>query len=421
MHVDFFGSHFGCRQSQHHKFFVIKSVSFFAVFFYLMLNALFAQQMSLSINFGISNGTHTESKLAIARNGSPWKLVRPAKPVNSEVLEFGNNYLLTFEKSGYISKQISINTGNIPKEVQASGLTLTVSAEIKPENSGVNEPSLVRYKYDASAKGFIQEKAAPVVAATSPDESRKRAEAMLDLITKEEEKEQQYSKHFVKEDALEGRKGEGSTKKEIVLTEEQKQKEEARKAAAIKAADEARVAQLAKIEEQRKALQLKEIEDSRVKGIQREEELREQAAAQKVVEAELKEKDTKAAVLAREAEVARAEEERRRKDAEVKIELEKRKKEAQQKFQQEQRTSSPATSKVAEEKPMTIAEAGNIVSRFEEIIQEEKRVIKQITIKRERHTFVYRKVKYDWGGVYYFKNDMDITKLDFENESAAVK
>ena len=420
MRVDFSGIHFGCRQSQYHKFFVIKSVSFFAIFFYLMLNALFAQQMSLSINFGISNGTHTESKLAIARNGSPWKLVRPAKPVNSEVLEFGNNYLLTFEKSGYISKQISINTGNIPKEVQASGLTLTVSAEIKPENSGVNEPNLVKYKYDAAAKGFIQEKVAPV-SAPSPDESRKRAEATFDLITKEEEKEQQYSKHFVKEDALEGRKGEGSTKKEVVLTEEQKQKEEARKAAAIKAADEARIAQLAKIEEQRKALQLKEIEDSRAKGIQLEEELREQAAAQKVVEAERKEKDAKAAVLAREAEAARAEEERRRKDAEAKVELEKRKKEAQQKFQQEQRTSTPAASKVAEEKPMTIAEAGNIVSRFEEIIQEEKRVIKQITIKRERHTFVYRKVKYDWGGVYYFKNDMDITKLDFDNESAAVK
>jgi len=420
LRVDFSGIHFGCRQSQYHKFFVIKSVSFFAIFFYLMLNALFAQQMSLSINFGISNGTHTESKLAIARNGSPWKLVRPAKPVNSEVLEFGNNYLLTFEKSGYISKQISINTGNIPKEVQASGLTLTVSAEIKPENSGVNEPNLVKYKYDAAAKGFIQEKVAPV-SAPSPDESRKRAEATFDLITKEEEKEQQYSKHFVKEDALEGRKGEGSTKKEVVLTEEQKQKEEARKAAAIKAADEARIAQLAKIEEQRKALQLKEIEDSRAKGIQLEEELREQAAAQKVVEAERKEKDAKAAVLAREAEAARAEEERRRKDAEAKVELEKRKKEAQQKFQQEQRTSTPAASKVAEEKPMTIAEAGNIVSRFEEIIQEEKRVIKQITIKRERHTFVYRKVKYDWGGVYYFKNDMDITKLDFDNESAAVK
>jgi hypothetical protein len=420
LRVDFSGIHFGCRQSQHHKFFVIKSVSFLSIFFYLMLNALFAQQMSLSINFGISNGTHTESKLAIARNGSPWKLVRPAKPVNSEVLEFGNNYLLTFEKSGYISKQISINTGNIPKEVQASGLTLTVSAEIKPENSGVNEPNLVKYKYDAAAKGFIQEKVAPV-SAPSPDESRKRAEATFDLITKEEEKEQQYSKHFVKEDALEGRKGEGSTKKEVVLTEEQKQKEEARKAAAIKAADEARIAQLAKIEEQRKTLQLKEIEDSRAKGIQREEELREQAAAQKVVEVERKEKDAKAAVLAREAEAARAEEERRRKDAEAKVELEKRKKEAQQKFQQEQRTSTPAASKVAEEKPMTIAEAGNIVSRFEEIIQEEKRVIKQITVKRERHTFVYRKVKYDWGGVYYFKNDMDITKLDFDNESAAVK
>ncbi len=376
--------------------------------------------MSLSINFGISNGTHSESKLAISRNGSPWKLVRPAKPVNSEVLEFGNNYLLTFEKPGYISTQIAINTGSIPKEVQSSGLTLTVSAQLKPENSGVNEPSLVKYKYDASAKGFIQEKVAPV-SAPSPDESRKRAEAMFDLITKEEEKEQQYSKHFVKEDALEGRKGEGSTKKEVVLTEEQKQKEEARKAAAIKAADEARIAQLAKIEEQRKALQLKEIEDSRVKGIQREEELREQAAAQKVIEAERKEKEAKAAVLAREAEAARAEEERKRKDAEAKIELEKRKKEAQQKFQQEQRTSTPAASKVAEEKPMTIAEAGNIVSRFEEIIQEEKRVIKQITIKRERHTFVYRKVKYDWGGVYYFKNDMDITKLDFDNESAAVK
>jgi hypothetical protein len=34
---------------------------------------------------------------------------------------------------------------------------------------------------------------------------------------------------------------------------------------------------------------------------------------------------------------------------------------------------------------------------------------------------VYRMVKHDWGGVFYFKNEVDITKNDFELETALKK
>lgn len=116
-----------------------------------------------------------------------------------------------------------------------------------------------------------------------------------------------------------------------------------------------------------------------------------------------------------------AEEERRRQEAAAKADLERRKREAREKFEREQSKAAARPSQATEERPMTIEEAGSIVSRSEEIIQEDGRVIRQITIKRERHTFVYRQVKHDWGGIYYFKNDIDITKNDFELETALEK
>lgn len=390
-------------------------LSLAVVFFGFASQFAVAQQIALTVNYGINDGSHNESKMTIARNGSPWKLVRPAKPTNTETLDFSNNYLLTFEKPGYATRQVSINTGNIPKEVQANGMNLTISVQLSKEGSSSGD-RLVKYAYDAAAKGFVQEAATPTL--TQQAEARKRAEETLDLITKEEERGRQYKQHFNKEDALEGRKGEFSQKKEVELTEEQKQAQEVKKAAAIKAAEETKAAQLAKIEEQRKAMQTKENENAQVERKKQEEEQRVQIATIKAAEVERKAREVKAAEAAREAEAARAEEERRKQEALAKAELEKRKREAQQKFQQEQRNVKPAAAAAAEEKPMTIAEAGNIVSRTEEIIQEDKRVIKQITIKRERHTFVYRMVKYDWGGLFYFKNDMDMTKLDFDSETA---
>lgn len=391
----------------------------------------FAQHVNLTVRFGIGDGIRTGSKFTVVRNGAPLKFLRPAPEVINEQLDFGNQYLLEFEKPGHVKKTIALNTANVPKEVVANGINLTLTVELPKAGEASSGDNFIRYRYDAASKGFIQDSPTGVKYEQG-GEARKSAEELFDLITKEEEKEKQYKQHFVKEDALEGRKGEGSSEEEEMDEEERKAIEE-RKAETIRRAEAARAARIAEIEAQRMQ-SMSETEKKEVENLRkREEQQRKQIAELKEKEEARREQDrliqeqTLKAAEARsqeeerrmkEAAAKQQEEERRRTEAAAKAELEKRKREARERFKEEQGTQPARPAQAAEERPMTIEEAGNVISRTEEIIQEDKRIIRQITIRRERHTFVYRQVKYDWGGVYYFKNDMDITKNDFEMETA---
>jgi hypothetical protein len=84
--------------------------------------------------------------------------------------------------------------------------------------------------------------------------------------------------------------------------------------------------------------------------------------------------------------------------------------------QERERTAAVAQME-AERKSLAIKDAGNVVSRTEETIKENNRVITKVTIKRERMTYIYQKVVYNWGGVYYFRDEANITKAVFELES----
>jgi hypothetical protein len=68
---------------------------------------------------------------------------------------------------------------------------------------------------------------------------------------------------------------------------------------------------------------------------------------------------------------------------------------------------------------MTVKSAGAVVNRTEEIIKEANRTITQVKMQREHMTYTYKKVVYNWGGIYYFRDDTDITKFVFESESNA--
>lgn len=394
----------------------------------LMLAHVEAQQLSLTVRFTFDDAARTGSKFTIVLNGAPLKYLRPSPEIINEQLNFGNQYLLEFEKPGFTKKTIVLNTGNVPKQAQEGGLNLTLSVRLE---SGVGSIPPLTYAYDGAAQGFVIQKKEDVVYQQG-GESRKSAEELLNLITKEEEKERQYQKHFVKEDALEGRKGEFSQKEEE-KTEEEKAEEEEKKAAIIRKAEEQRAARIAQIEEQRRQMMSEEEKQTAERISKREEQQRKQIADLKAKEEERKvyekkkEEQARSEAEARKAEEDRrlkeaaakqAEEERRRQEAAAKADLDKRKREAREKFQKEQGNQAAKPAQANEERPMTIEEAGNIVSRSEEIIQEDKRIIRQITIRRERQTFVYRQVKHDWGGVFYFKNDTDITKNDFEMETA---
>ncbi len=394
-----------------------------------------SQQVSVTVRYGISDGIRTGSKFTINLNGAPLKVLRPAPEIISEKLDFGNQYVLVFEKPGFVTKTIALNTAKVPVEVQKGGLNVTLSVSLSNEGKPGDPDTYLKYAYDPAARGFVKEKTTPDVNYQQSKESRKSAEELFDLITQEEQKERQYKQHFVKEDALEGRKAEFSQKQEE-KDEAARKVEEEKKAETLRRAEAARAARVAELEQQRQQAMTEADRKEVDVATKREEQQRKQLAETEQKQAERREEDRKIQELARtEAEARKAEEERRlkeatakqqeeerrKKEAEAKAELEKRKREAREKFQQEQSTQPAKPSQATEERPMTIQEAGSIVSRTEEIIQEDKRVIRQITIKRERHTFVYRQVKYDWGGVYFFKNDMDITKKDFDMETALQK
>jgi hypothetical protein len=52
----------------------------------------------------------------------------------------------------------------------------------------------------------------------------------------------------------------------------------------------------------------------------------------------------------------------------------------------------------------------------EETVNENNRTIYRTVVKKEGTTFNYQKIVYNWGGIFYFKNEVSMTQLLFEQE-----
>ena len=120
--------------------------------------AVLAQTVEVNIKFDINKGKHNDSKVTIARDGKEVKAISPAKARLIEVLEYGSDYILTFEKPGYITKRIAINTRNVPKESQEDDLGFDFAVEIFQQYDGLNtvvfNQPVARYYYDPKEDAF---------------------------------------------------------------------------------------------------------------------------------------------------------------------------------------------------------------------------------------------------------------------------
>jgi hypothetical protein len=200
--------------------------------------------------------------------------------------------------------------------------------------------------------------------------------------------------------------------KKLGFWRKRRAEEEARlRAAELKALEEQKkVAAVAKVEED-KRLAAKNAEDQ---------ELRRKAAAEKAEEDKRKAAEVKAEQDARMARAAAAAGEERKAQEKARAEAEKRAREAAALKQAEAAAAVTSAKNLLEKAPLKTKDAGRILSRNEKIYREGTKEITEITIEREFQTFIYRKVKHDWGGMYYFKNDASITKYDFDTETKAV-
>lgn len=477
----------------------------------LVAQLALAQQVAVNIRFDVNKGKHTESTVKIARDGTNIKTIDPSRSRLTESLDFGHDYILTFEKPGYITKRIAISTKGVPKDVQDDELDFDFVVEIFQQYEGINtvvfNQPVARYFYDAKEDGFaydtdytksiraalstfeeaykeqekVQQNPFANATAKAEEEKRKAAEARAaeeQRVAAEaraaEEKRSVQQKAEQERIALEEKAAEEARKaEEARLGEESRQTklraEEDERQAAMKAAEDERKAlearqaedtRLAKMrseedarnaaaikagEDERNALRAKQEEDARQARMREEEEARkaaelnaaeEQRLAQQAMQAEEARSKAEAARAEddrKQAALVKAEEERRASDAEraateqrkrqeqAMADEERRKREARERAEREQKASANAAKIIAEQKPMSVADAGSIVSRTENIFREGTKEITEVTVNRERQSFVYRMVRHDWGGLYYFKNDNSITKRDYDVESTATK
>ncbi len=271
-----------------------------------------------------------------------------------------------------------------------------------------------------------------------------------------EEEEQRQAQLKADEDERKNLKAKTEEEKRLakVKAEEEKRlsdlkaEEEGRNTADLKADKERKAAIKAKLEDAERARKKAELEaemkQSKLEAAEeakRREQLEKEEIERRQKEADLRraEEERMAAEQAAEtekrqiAETAKAEADARKQASENAAFEEDRKKKAKAAFEAQQRAQAQAESvseaqkrdrseamaKMEEErKSLSIKDAGDVVSRTEEVIEEVNRTITQVTVSRERMTYVYKKVAYNWGGVYYFRDDDSITNGVFKLETA---
>jgi hypothetical protein len=445
--------------------------------------ASIAQDVTVEIKFSVNKGKYDQSKIIIAKDGAVVKTIDPAKSRATEKLAFGHDYMLTFEKPGYITKRIAITTKNVPKEVQQDDLDFDFAVEIFQQYEGVNtvvfNQPVAKYFYDAKEDGFAydtdytksirsamvafekeyakqeqqqktdkqdananadeeQRKAAQAKAAEeqrkaaeakAAEEQRKAEELQRQAALKEDEQRKAAALKAEEDARLAAQKKADDDRREAdrLRQEEErraqqlKAEEDARRTMEAKGAEEDRILRMKQEEEARKAATLRAEEEARNAGMRAEEDERKRAAAAKADEDARRAMQAKADEEARKAQSAKAAEDQRLAQMKAKEDEEKRRRAAAMASGADAPIAKNNPKGQSDQKPMAPKDAGSIVSRTEDKFREDRKEITQVTIQREFQTYVYRMVKHDWGGVYYFKNDISITKFDFDTESNAKK
>ncbi|MGB0917912.1 MAG: hypothetical protein ACPGU4_10000 [Flavobacteriales bacterium] len=498
----------------------------------------YSQDLAVLIKFKVDGSNYSGSKVTITENGKVLKVYEPAKSKMIQDLSFGNDYMITFEKEGYITKRVEASTKSVPEDIKGEDLDFDFAVEIFEQYEGVNtvifnqpvakwfyDPQEDEFTYDtdytksirsalikfdeeyeevkknpqkpddaalkakaaeearlaAEAEAKAAEEARKLAEAQAAEEERLRLEEEARLATEAREKqeaelaqqqaleEQQQKEALAKQEeetrqakvkeeddqrkALEAKAEEEKRLAQAKAEEEKraaaaKAEEEAKKQADLAVAQEAKLAEEARLEEEERARKKAELEEEmrleelnaaneakRREQLEKEEMERRQreADARRAEEERLAIKEAAEAEKRRLESEAKAAEEKRRYEIEQAAFEEDRKKKAKAAFDEEQkriakakavseaqkREREAAVAKMEAEKNMTVKDAGAVVSRTEEIIKEANRTITQVTMQREHMAYIYKKVVYNWGGVYYFRDDTDITKFVFESESNA--
>lgn len=371
-------------------------------------------------------------------------------------LELKNQYILHFDKDGYVTKQIEVNT-NVPSAKESKSFQpLYFEVEIfnsvpdselgpfkYPVGKIVYNSSIDEFDYDVNYSRKIQnqirkkEKAYKKAREEYEEEQREKKIAQK----KEKLKKEKEKKSKEKQEIIQQQKEKAKEKKERLRKqqeEEQKRKEELKRQMKKRAKERADSIAKAKEEKERKRqeqlekqqekiqeeLAQKEAEESQKKkeklnNIEKSVNEKKQKSEKKKQE-ELQEKQQKKQKVKKEAEDRKEQNQKRRGLNE------KEKKEIID--NQIKNTKKDYLKQIFENTDKLLNEdlsGDNYQSKIDDmsfyrmVDEYEGRGmhIKRIIIQRSKRINVYHKVKHNWGGVFYFKDYRSIGKHQFILES----
>ena len=364
--------------------------------------------LQISARLIIKKGELQGSKISIYKNGN----LERQMPVSSKgvlelTLDYDCDYIFSFEKEGYISKKIAIDT-RIPDKLKESFDKVTAfDVELfKQSENEVKEYKnpVARIQFSSQISDFVFDtdyslRVQQEIAQANKDlvEERKKQES-LDLAKKEEEKRQQLLAEAQKRAEAEAQRKAAEEKARQVEAEQLKKEAEERRLAEAKAKEEAlkreeelrlKAREEARIKAEQEALRIaeqKRIEEEKLKQEQERIRQEEEAKRKAAEEARIKEEQR----IREEAERIRvAEEAKKKADEEARLkELEQQKKEAEEraiadaKLKEEQRRIElEKAQKEAERKKFEEEERLKAEQQQKLLFEEQKKRDKELRLK----------------------------------------
>lgn len=350
------------------------------------VSGLYAQRQSalpVTANFKIEEGSLDGSYLVLENLTTETSQTIKGTAKFSLNLPYNNEFLLSFNKPGYITKKIQIDTRAPEDRIQQGFYPVNFDVILFKQYEGVNivvfNQPVARYKfsrlldeifYDTDYTKQIQSalKAAEEELKQKREEEKKNAEALRKEAAKQ------------KADSL-------VRAKEI----------EKQRADSIEAS---RKANLTKAEEERKAKLIADEEQRKLARAAAEEETKRKAK-------EKAEADERNKLKAQEDA-----EERKRLIAKQKEEEEEKRKASLIQQQEKREQLKPSVVQGYDQRNLERTNPPLPNVKVEEIIEDNRTITKAI-VEMPNRDLIYQKIVYKWGGVYYFKENMSISETMF--------
>lgn len=371
----------------------------------VLLPALTWAQGRFTVNgrLKIEAGDLSGTRAVVMKNGVKERTITDGLNKFSLDLEVGHNYVVSFEKDGYVAKKISFNT-HAPAEAAAAGFTpfdFAVSLFKQYDDINIvvfNQPvGMIRYDdktgdfdYDTDYTKSIQSQLQEVLAKV--EQKQKDEEVNAKAKAKAEAEAQKQAAARAKQEAEAQKQAEARAKADA---EAQKQAE-ARARADAEAAE--RAAQAKATAEAEQARQVQKVEQKPAPEVKAE---RPVTPAPKV-ERQAAPPPARHPALASKA---RTGQDDRRSIAPV----------IQEEASRIERASmnSGTEARPLEEEEMTAVEME------QQTLVEPNRVTTVVTVRSGEIVDEYRKVTHKWGGQYYFKNGLTCTQEAYQRGTQA--